>query len=334
MSSRTGLRSASSAVSAAGVLVLMAAACVGSSSAPVSVGEPAAAPAPSDSPAGRVVRVGHRPEGVAVDPATGLVAVATRSPNTIEVLDPDGRSLRSIALPSSARHLRFAARPGLVLAPLEGAGLVASIDVQAGTVVDQVRLQRQPHDVVAVSDRAFVSNEFSDTLAVVEAGRVLRELPAPAQPGGVTAVGTAVGVVGVRAHRLEVFDADSLRALGSAPAGAGPTHADGIGSRLYVVDTLGGAVLVFVVRPQPVQVATVPAPGRPYGVAVDPQRQRLWVTETATDRLAEYDVSNLAPHLVATYPTVRQPDSVAVDSRTGRVYVTGATDGELQILQV
>jgi DNA-binding beta-propeller fold protein YncE len=319
---------------AAVVLVLVTTACGGSGSAPASVGEPAAAPAPAEPPAGRVVQVGRSPEGIAVDPVTGLVAVATRAPNAIQVLDADGGPLRSVALPASARHLRFAAGPGLLLAPLEGAGLLASIDVRAGTVVSTVPLQRQPHDVATASDRAFVSNEFSDTLAVVQSGRVVRELPAPAQPGGVAAVGTAVGVVGVRSHRVEVFDADSLRTLGSAPAGAGPTHADASRTRLYVVDTLGGAVLVFAVRPRPVQVAAAAAPGRPYGIAVDPQRQRLWVTETATNRLAEYDISSDAPRLVATYSTVREPSSVAVDGADGRVFVTGATDGEFQILQV
>jgi DNA-binding beta-propeller fold protein YncE len=328
------LRSVSSGLAAAGVAVLMAAACGGTGSARPSVGEPASAPAPSGPPAGRVVQVGHAPEGIAVDPATGIVAVATRSPNAIQVLDPDGRPLRSIAVPASARHLRFAAEPGLLLAPLESAGLLASVDVRAGAVVSRVPLQRQPHDVASVSDRAFVSNEFSDTLAVVQSGRVVRELPAPAQPGGVAAFGTAVGVVGVRSHRLEVFDGDSLRSLGSAPAGAGPTHADASGSRLYVVDTLGGAVLVFTLHPRLVQVAAAAAPGRPYGIAVDSPRQRLWVTETATNRLAEYDISTDAPHLVATYPSVREPSSVAVDGAGGRVYVTGATDGALQILQV
>jgi DNA-binding beta-propeller fold protein YncE len=179
-----------------------------------------------------------------------------------------------------------------------------------------------------------VSNEFSDTLAVVEAGRVLRELTAPSQPGGVAAAGTSVAVLGVRSHQLEVYDAGSLRPLGSAPAGAGPTHVDGAGNRLYVVDTRGGAVLVFDARPRPALAGRVGAGGRPYGVALDPMRQRLWVTETATNRLAEYDVSDVAPRLVATFPTVRQPNSVAVDGRSGRVYVTGTAGGELQILAV
>jgi DNA-binding beta-propeller fold protein YncE len=328
MSPPTGWRWASEAVA----LLLVGAACGGPG--PAQVGEPALAPPPLETPAGQVVQVGHGPEGVAVDPSTGLVAVALRAPDSIAVLDAEGRSLRRIAVPAASRHLRFAEQPGVLLAPLERAGELASIDVRDGSIPGRVALQRQPHDVVWVSGRAFVSNEFSDTLAVVEAGRVLRELSAPAQPGGVAAGGSAVAVLGVRSHQLEVYDAGSLRAVGTAPAGAGPTHVDGAGNRLYVVDTLGGALLVFQARPRPALVGRASAGGRPYGVALDPARQRLWVTETATNRLAEFDVSRTAPRLVATFPTVRQPNSVAVDGRTGRVYVTGTAAGQLQVLPV
>jgi DNA-binding beta-propeller fold protein YncE len=325
------LRSASRTT---GLLLLLAGACGGSGTPPSVVGEPAVAPPVVEAPAGQIVPVGHAPEGVAVDPSTGLVAVALRAPDAVAVLDPDGRPVRRVDLPAPARHLRFADQPGVLLAPLERAGALAAIDVRDGSILDRVGLQRQPHDVVAVSGRAFVSNEFSDTLAVVEDGRVVRALAAPAQPGGVAGAGTSVGVLGVRSHQLEVYDAGSLRALGSAPAGAGPTHVDGAGNRLYVVDTRGGAVLVFQARPRPALVGRATAGGRPYGVALDPARQRLWVTETATNRLVEYDVSGAAPRLVATFPTVRQPNGVAVDGRTGRVYVTGTAGGELQVLAV
>jgi DNA-binding beta-propeller fold protein YncE len=318
---------------ASSLVLLLEAAC-GTGSAGARVGEPAVAPPASGPPAGRVVQAGNRPEGIAIDPSTGAVAVALRSPDAIAVLDPDGRPLRLVAVPAPARHLRFAGPSGPLLAPLERSGVVASIDVRDGTILDRVPLQRQPHDAVAVSGRVFVSNEFSDTLAVLASGHVLRELPAPSQPGGVAATGNSVGVLGVRSHQLEVYDAGSLRALGTAPAGEGPTHIEGGGDdRLYVVDTLGGAVLAFTALPRPALVGRAAAPGRPYGVALDSARQRLWVTETATNRLAEYEVSGVAPRLLATVPTVRQPDSVAVDGRTGRVYVTGTADGQLQILQ-
>jgi DNA-binding beta-propeller fold protein YncE len=332
-----GLRSASGPAhlpAAASSLVLLLGAACGTGSAGARVGEPAAAPPVSAPPAGRVVPVGNRPEGIAVDPSTGVVAVALRSPDAIAVLDPDGRLLRLVAVPAPARHLRFADPSGPLLAPLERSGAVASIDVQDGTILDRVQLQRQPHDAVAVSGRVFVSNEFSDTLAVIASGHVLRELPAPSQPGGVAAAGNSVGVLGVRSHQLEVYSASSLRALGVVPAGEGPTHLEGgADGRLYVADTLGGAVLAFRALPRPALVGRAAAPGRPYGIALDSTRQRLWVTETAANRLAEYDVSAVAPRLLAAVPTVRQPDSVAVDGRTGRVYVTGTADGQLQILQ-
>ena len=316
----------------AALALLLAAAC-GAQPAPAAVGEPARAPAPAASPPGRVVPVGHGPEGIAVDPSTGVVAVALRGPDQIAVLDGEGRVLRAIAVPSPARHLRFAGPGGPLLAPLERSGALAELDVQTGTVLARVPLQRQPHDAVAASGRVFVSNEFSDTLAVVESGRVVRELPAPAQPGGVAAAGDAVAVLGVRSHQLELYDAVGLRSLGVAGAGAGPTHVVGAGGRLYVVDTLGGAVLVLSAAPRPAQVGRADAPGRPYGVAIDAVRQRLWVTETATDLVAEYDISGPAPRLLATRPSVAQPNSVAVDERTGRAYVTGGRDGVVQIVE-
>jgi hypothetical protein len=77
-----------------------------------------------------------------------------------------------------------------------------------------------------------------------------------------------------RSHQLEVYDARSLRALGTAPAGAGPTHMEGgADDRLYVVDTLGGAVLVFTALPRPALVERAVAPGRLYGIALDSTRR-------------------------------------------------------------
>ncbi|HEX4305898.1 MAG TPA: hypothetical protein VHZ54_07685, partial [Solirubrobacterales bacterium] len=55
-----------------------------------------------------------------------------------------------------------------------------------------------------------------------------------------------------------------------------------------------------------------------------------WVTETATDRVAEYSLRGKLPRRVATYPTLRQPNSVAVDERTSRVFVAGRDAGRLE----
>jgi DNA-binding beta-propeller fold protein YncE len=115
--------------------------------------------------------------------------------------------------------------------------------------------------------------------------------PSPQQPGGIAAVGDRyVALVAVAARVLQVYDARSLKPLGSTSAGIGPTHVVTLGDDAYVADTEGGLVREYRVGPQPRQIATVPAPGAPYGIAVDRHRHRLWVTLTASNRLAEYAI--------------------------------------------
>ena len=72
-------------------------------------------------------------------------------------------------------------------------------------------------------------------------------------------------------------------------------------------------------------------PGGPYGIAVDPDRLRLWVTLPGRNEVVELPAHG-RPHVVARHPTVRQPDSVAVDTSTGQAVVTGRTDGVLQLV--
>ncbi|MBO0686484.1 MAG: YncE family protein [Candidatus Dormibacteraeota bacterium] len=321
------------------LLVLLVAGCGGTPALPTDagptsdhrVGEPGSAPTPAAAPAGTVVPVGPEPEGVAVDPKSGLVAVDLRSPNAIAVLDSDGRVQRTIPVPAFGRHLRFGG-PGLLLAPLEASRTLAEVDVASGTILAEVPLGKQPHDAVAAGGRFFVGNEFSDTLAVVKGTTVQRELPAPMQPGGVAATPNAVVVVGVRSHLLEAFDTRTLASLGTVAAGAGPTHLDASGPLVYETDTLGDAVRVFSVRPHPRQVAAVPAQGRPLGIALDAVRHRLWVTLSASNMLVEYDVTQTKPRLLATYPTVQQANTVAVDAHSGRVWVTGKAAGVLELI--
>ena len=77
----------------------------------------------------------------------------------------------------------------------------------------------------------------------------------------------------------------------------------------------------------------MPAPGTPYGLAVDSKRHRLWVTLTATNEVAEYSLAGPRPHRVATYPTVSQPNSVVVEPAAGDVFVAGRADGRLQRIE-
>jgi DNA-binding beta-propeller fold protein YncE len=237
---------------AAALLAILLAGCGGSGEGLTPAAEPARSPALEERPAGRVVALGGKPEGLAFDPRTGLLAVALRDPDRLALVDG-----------------------------------------------------RQPHDAARARGRTFVG------------------------PGGVAATTghDLVGVVRVRERALELFDSATLRSAGKVDVGIGPTHVVGAGARFFVVDTRGDALLEVRTSPLRVHRRTHLA-GAPYGIALDRERRRFWVTLTATNRVAELTDRRL----LRTFPSVRQPNSVAVDPRTGRVFVASRRDGVLQLL--
>jgi DNA-binding beta-propeller fold protein YncE len=256
--------------------------------------EPARSPALERPPAGRVLTLADRPEGVAVDPRSGVLAVGVSDPAALVLLD--GRTLR-------ARH--------------------------------RVALPGAPRHVAAAGGRFLVRAESADRyVEVTPAGRRRTAVVGVAgEPGGVSAAGGLVAVVSVRERVLELFDPHAPRRVARAPAGVGPTHVAAAGPWIYVVDTDGGALLVFRIAPELELVRRYPLPGSPYGIALDPVRRRLWVTLTARNELVELPAHG-RPHALRRFATVRQPNGVAIDASTGRAFVTGRADRGLQVIDV
>lgn len=296
--------------------------------------EPAQARPLTARPAGRTIPVGSQPEGVVADPRTGIVAVALRDPAAIALVD--GRAaklLRTVGVPAAARHLGLAGPGGPVLVPAETANELVRVTVPRGRV-SAVQVGAHPHDAAQTGGRVYVGDERGNTLSVLAGERVLRTLGVALQPGGVAVMGEGrqIAVVSVRERVLELYDARTLRRIGRAPAGVGPTHVVTDGHELaYVIDTAGDALLVFRTRPALQLTRRVYLPGAPYGVAYDPARLRLWVTSSRDNTLTELRARG-RPAIRRTFAAVRQPDTVAVDPATGRVFVTGRVDGVLQVL--
>jgi hypothetical protein len=299
------------------------------------VPEPATAPPTAQLPAGRVVALPGGPEGLAVDVRDQILAVGIRRPAGVAlVAAATGRERRVIRLPGAPRHLELAGPAGPLLVPLEDADRLAEIALPRGTIISDTRVGRHPHDAAAAGSLIFVGNEYSSTVSLIRGGRQVAVRPAPLQPGGVASDGSFVLVVGVRGRRVEAYAADG-RALGTAPAGVGPTHVQaGRAGLFYVADTEGNAILIFRVTSAGAhQVGTVrTARGAPYGIAVDGRRGRVYVTLTATNRLESFRISGRALTPDQTWPTVRQPNSVAVDEATGRLFVAGRTASQLELI--
>jgi DNA-binding beta-propeller fold protein YncE len=299
--------------------------------------EPAEAPGSGTEPAGRIIDLGDSPEGIAADPETGLVAVALREPDELALVNGEsGEILRRVELPESARHLSIAAPGGPVLVPAERSDSLVQVGLPDGEIESETPVGKFPHDAAAAPNgRVFVGNEFGNTASVIEDGRETEKIETSLQPGGIAVTGDGlVGIVGVRGLALEVFDSKTLEPLGRIDAGEGPTHVRaGPKNRFYVTDTRGDAVLVYAARPELEQLDRVPLSGSPYGIAIDPERNHLWVTLTGQDQVVQLAIEESTLREVARYPTVRQPNTVTVDTASGRVFVTGKANEQLQILE-
>lgn len=297
--------------------------------------EPQQAPPPADAVPGRQVPVGAAPEGVVVDPVTRRVAVATRQPNELVLLDADTLAVTArTPLPGFARHLQLAAPGGPVLVPVESADALVRVDLPDGQARPQVLTGTFPHDAAqATNGTVFVANEHGGTVAVLRGDEVVKLFTDSVQPAGLAPTGTVMGLLDVRKNDLTVYDTETLTIVGSTPAGDGPTHlvADKHG-RLIAADTRGEAVRVFEPLPQPREVARVPQAGGPYGITYDVRRDRLWVASSGTNEVVGYDMAQPTPREVARIPTVQNPYTLGVDATTGRLFVGGNTAGVLQII--
>jgi DNA-binding beta-propeller fold protein YncE len=298
--------------------------------------EPAPAPVPTAPPAGRTVPVGAAPEGVVVDPQTHIVAVGVHDPSALILLDATtGAVLRKVLLPGGLRHLQLAAPGGPVLVPDEGSNRLIKVALPGGEITSQVMTGVVPHDATAAANgTVFVANELGHSVVAVRGNQIVHTFTDVTQPAGLAAVGDLVGLLDVRENTLTVYDAQRLQRVAELPVGAGPTHvvADRRG-HLAVIDTRGGAVLLYELQPTIQQIGKVELPGTPYGVAYDSVRDRLWVTLTARNEVIGLNLDAATPVLATPLPTVRQPNTIAVDSSTGRLFVTGTAEGVLEIIE-
>ncbi len=298
--------------------------------------EPATSPPTSGTPAGTVVRVGGRAEGVAVDPQTRIAAIGVKGAagggDVLALVDTrTNRLVRRVPIPSAPRHVELAKPGGPFLVPDEDTDQLSEVDPRTGQI-RSTRVGDQPHDATWSDGAAFTAEEFSATVTEVRNGRKVRTGVVDAQPGGIRAVGDKLAVISVRAYTVELLDRDTLASGGSQNVGYGPSHVVTDGSRLFIADTRGDGISVFATDPVLKFTARVPVEGSPYGMAIDPRRKRLWVTRTARDEVAEIDISGDEPRVVRSLPTIRQPNTVGVDEASGRLVIASASDGAVQLL--
>ncbi len=280
---------------------------------------------------GHSVKVGADPQGIAVASSAGLVAVGVHSPTAAIVLlsAKTGDVVKRVPVAGAPRHLAVAGPDGPVLVPEERRDRLAELSLPSGKSKSFV-VGHFPHAVTAVDGEVWVGNERGGTLSEILPSGQVRRITGFTQPGGLAPIAQYIAVVDVAKFTVSLLDRQTDKVIKRLPAGQGPTHDAADAGRIYVLDTRGDAVLTYSVSPFRM-IGRTPVAGSPYGIALDPTRHRLWVTETGRNRVAELSISRL-PRLIRTYATGLQPDTVAVDSSTGDVFVANQVAGTVQMI--
>lgn len=171
------------------------------------------------------VAVGRAPAGVEVSADGTRVYVAERDDDAVAVVDAG-------SLAVVARHSVGSHPFGVRLAP-DGAALwvsnvqshdVSVIALEGGGGERRVGVGHRPYCVAFAAGRAFVSNQYGDSVSVIDAASLetLATLPLVTYPEGIDSDGTTVWVVSWMDEQMVGIDAKSLQRVATIPLGRNP----------------------------------------------------------------------------------------------------------------
>jgi hypothetical protein len=310
----------------------------------------ATSPTPDRPPAGDVLALTGRPSAALFDPTTSSLAVFTpgadpQAPGTLTIIGPAGAA-RPVALPAGTTAIA-GDRKGAVYATTRG-GFV-TVDLATGglaaTTIDG-------HDA---TDFTAVARRVDGRLLVGSAAGAVYVLADQTSSGQTSSGQTGSGQTRVTAETTIFSRVDAIVTEGETAvvldraqtsvtalnqqgavqqalrAGLGATTiaADPAG-RVLVTDTRGGQLLVFSVDPL-IQRQGYPIGESPYAIASS--NTLVWVSQTAINSVAGYDLGSGIPVEKVRYPTVRQPNSLAFDEVSGTLYVVSGSGDGIQVIR-
>ena len=320
--------------------------------------EPAGAatsPPPDRPPAGDVLALTGRPTAALFDPTTSSLAVFTpgadpQAPGTLTIIGPAGAA-RPVALPAGTTAIAgdgkgavyATTRGGFVTVDLATGGLAATtIDGHDATdftavarrVDGRLLVGSAAGAVYVLADQTSSGQTGSDQTGSGQTGsdqtRVTAETTIFSRVDAIVTEGeTAVVLDRAQTSVTALNQQGAVQQALRAGLGATTIAADPAG-RVLVTDTRGGQLLVFSVDPL-IQRQGYPIGESPYAIASS--NTLVWVSQTAINSVAGYDLGTGIPVEKVRYPTVRQPNSLAFDEVSGTLYVVSGSGDGIQVIR-
>ena len=242
------------------------------------------------------VTVGLDPEGVQVDPVSGLTYVACSRSNAVAVVDLDQMAvIDTIAVGLEPIDVAVDPRTGRIFTADARSDQLSVIDGATRTVIATVPVGTYPAglDIDVEGRRLYCGDTMSSTVSVVDLDRLERIAAVEAE------LGAGAVVAGVRQNRVYC--------------------ANFIGSSVTVVQT-----------PDLKVVDRLTVGEGPCAVAVNPVLDELYVVNCLTSTVARIDTAT--GDTLAELPTSNAPVGMVVSPLGDRIYVTNRGDGSVSVL--
>jgi len=310
----------------------------------------ATSPPPDRPPAGDVLALTGRPSAALFDPTTSSLVVFTpgadpQAPGTLTIIGPAGAA-RPVALPAGTTAIAgdrkgavyATTRGGFVTVDLATGGLAATT-IDGHDATDFTAVARRVDGRLLVGSAAGAVYVLADQTGSGQTGsgqtgsgqtRVTAETTIFSRVDAIVTEGeTAVVLDRAQTSVTALNQQGAVQQALRAGLGATTIAADPAG-RVLVTDTRGGQLLVFSVDPL-IQRQGYPIGESPYAIASS--NTLVWVSQTAINSVAGYDLGSGIPVEKVRYPTVRQPNSLAFDEVSGTLYVVSGSGDGIQVIR-
>ena len=254
----------------------------------------------------------------------------------------------ALACAAAAPFARPVAADPLAFATNQGGNDVSVVDLANGTVVATIPVGESPAGVSVAPDGAsvWVTNPGDGTVSIIDVGalEVRAAVELGPSPLAIVAGDEAVYVADFHEHRVSALDPDTGEVTGTAAVGRAPSglalSADG--ATLWVANRDDDDVLALdasTLEPRGGGGGGGRADGRvrvgthPFGIALEPGGQRLWVANVLDDTVSVVDVDRL--ETVATIDVGERPYAVAFGGPHGRrAFVTNQYGDTVSVIDV
>jgi hypothetical protein len=310
----------------------------------------ATSPPPDRPPAGDVLALTGRPSAALFDPTTSSLVVFTpgadpQAPGTLTIIGPAGAA-RPVALPAGTTAIAgdgkgavyATTRGGFVTVDLATGGLAATT-IDGHDATDFTAVARRVDGRLLVGSAAGAVYVLADQTSSGQTSsgqtgsgqtRVTAETTIFSRVDAIVTEGeTAVVLDRAQTSVTALNQQGAVQQALRAGLGATTIAADPAG-RVLVTDTRGGQLLVFSVDPL-IQRQGYPIGESPYAIASS--NTLVWVSQTAINSVAGYDLGSGIPVEKVRYPTVRQPNSLAFDEVSGTLYVVSGSGDGIQVIR-